>query len=33
MDSGCDIRDAMRIADENMYKDKDLYYEKHPKRV
>ena len=33
VDSGCDIRDAMRIADENMYKDKDLYYEKHPKRV
>lgn len=29
--SGCDIRDAMRLADENMYKDKEEYYAKHPK--
>ncbi len=30
VDTGCDIRDAMRIADENMYKDKELYYSAHP---
>jgi len=29
--SGCDIRTAMRYADENMYKDKRKYYLKHPK--
>ena len=29
--SGCDIRTAMRLADENMYKDKREYYKKHPK--
>ena len=28
--SGCDIRTALRIADENMYKDKKAYYSKHP---
>ena len=28
--SGCDIRDAMRLADENMYKDKKEYYLRHP---
>ena len=31
-DSGMDIRDVMRIADEEMYKDKDKYYEDHPER-
>ena len=31
-DSGEDIRDAMRIADEEMYKDKDKYYSDHPDR-
>ena len=29
--SGCDIRTAMRYADENKYKDKREYYLKHPK--
>lgn len=29
--SGCDIRTAMRYADENMYKGKRKYYLKHPK--
>ena len=29
--SGCDIRTAMRLADENMYRDKKEYYKKHPK--
>lgn len=29
--SGCDIRTAMRVADENMYTDKKEYYERHPK--
>lgn len=28
--SGCDIRTAMRLADENMYKDKREYYRRHP---
>ena len=31
-DSGMDIRDAMRIADEEMYKDKEKYYFEHPER-
>lgn len=31
-DNDMDIRDAMRIADEEMYKDKDKYYEEHPER-
>lgn len=31
-DSDADIRDAMRIADEEMYKDKDRYYSDHPER-
>ena len=30
--SGCDIRDAMRTADEAMYKDKEEYYAKYPER-
>ena len=30
--SGSDIRDAMRIADEAMYKDKEEYYQKYPER-
>ena len=30
--SGMDIRDAMRIADEEMYKDKEKYYFEHPER-
>ena len=30
MSEGDDIRTAMRIADERMYADKALYYEKHP---
>ena len=30
--SGCDIRDAMRYADENMYKDKSNYYDEHPEK-
>ena len=29
---GMDIRDAMRVADEYMYKDKDKYYTEHPDR-
>ena len=29
--SGCDIRTAMRVADENMYTDKKEYYKSHPK--
>ena len=29
--SGCDIRTAMRMADENMYTYKKEYYRKHPK--
>jgi len=29
--SGCDIRTAMRLADENMYVDKREYYKNHPK--
>ena len=32
MELGCDIRDAMRIADEKMYKDKEMYYEQHPEK-
>ena len=31
-DSGLDIRDAMRVADEEMYKDKEKYYFEHPER-
>ena len=31
-DSDIDIRDAMRIADEEMYKDKEKYYSEHPER-
>jgi diguanylate cyclase (GGDEF)-like protein len=31
-DTDMDIRDAMRIADEEMYKDKEKYYEEHPER-
>lgn len=31
-DSGIDIRDAMRIADEEMYKDKEKYYTDNPER-
>lgn len=31
-DTDTDIRDAMRIADEEMYKDKEKYYEEHPGR-
>ena len=31
-DSDIDIRDAMRIADEEMYKDKAKYYSEHPER-
>jgi hypothetical protein len=27
-----EIRDAMRVADEYMYKDKDKYYTEHPDR-
>jgi diguanylate cyclase (GGDEF)-like protein len=27
---GCDIRDAMRLADEDMYKDKAQFYREHP---
>lgn len=30
--TGSDIRDAMRIADEAMYKDKEEYYAKYPER-
>ena len=30
VDSGCDVRKAMRLADENMYKDKKEYYKRHP---
>ena len=30
--SACDIRDAMHIADENMYKDKESYYSTYPER-
>lgn len=29
--SGCDIRTAMRLADENMYVNKREYYKNHPK--
>ena len=29
-DGDLDVRKALRIADENMYKDKNLFYEKHP---
>ena len=29
-DDDLDIRKALRIADENMYKDKNLFYERHP---
>jgi len=29
---GGDVRDSMRLADENMYKNKKLYYERHPKQ-
>lgn len=29
---GGDIRNAMRISDERMYADKDLYYKKYPER-
>ena len=32
VESGCDIRDAMHIADENMYADKERYYAEHPER-
>lgn len=31
-ESVCDIRDAMHIADENMYADKERYYTEHPER-
>ena len=31
-DEGCDIRSAMRKADENMYADKRFYYTLHPER-
>ncbi|MCR5249485.1 MAG: hypothetical protein K6E50_02630 [Lachnospiraceae bacterium] len=31
-DKNEDIRAAMRIADENMYSDKNEYYEKHPEK-
>ncbi len=31
-DSGCDIRNAMHKADEDMYRDKDEFYKKHPER-
>ena len=30
--SGCDIRDALRLADEAMYGDKMAYYETYPER-
>ena len=26
------IRNALRVADERMYEDKKLYYEKHPEK-
>ena len=29
-DKQTDVRDAMHIADESMYKDKDDYYVQHP---
>ena len=29
-DESLDIRDAMRLADERMYQDKEEYYKKHP---
>ena len=32
VDSGCDIRDAMHLADEDMYKNKELFYVEHPER-
>ena len=28
----CDIRKAMHIADEDMYKNKEEYYERYPER-
>ncbi len=31
-DQGCDIRNAMHQADEDMYRDKDEYYRIHPER-
>ncbi|WP_298528511.1 GGDEF domain-containing protein [uncultured Ruminococcus sp.] len=31
-DEGCNIRNAMRRADENMYADKQLFYTVHPER-
>ena len=30
VESGCDIRKAMQLADENMYRDKDDFYRRHP---
>lgn len=30
IDSGCDIRKAMRLADEDMYRDKERYYSENP---
>jgi diguanylate cyclase (GGDEF)-like protein len=30
VESGCDIRKAMRLADENMYQDKEDFYRRHP---
>lgn len=32
VESGCDIRDAMRLADEDMYRNKEQYYREHPER-
>lgn len=31
-EEGCDIRDAMHIADNDMYMDKERYYEEHPEK-
>lgn len=31
-ETGCDIRTAMRLADENMYLDKKQYYDAHPEQ-
>ena len=32
-DHGCDVRDAMGVADDKMYKDKQEFYKLHPERV
>ncbi len=33
VESGNDIRGAMRTADEKMYEDKDFYYQNHPEKT